>query len=74
MFGNVCRKPTILQDSRHNVRERVEADLTPGKEQVIGWRGKVVSAREPWVAVIAPDGNLAERREITGSVEGGAEK
>ncbi len=52
----------------------VEADLETGKEQTIGWRGKVVSAREPWVAVIFPEGHLAERQEITGSVQGGGEK
>jgi hypothetical protein len=42
-------------------------DLIPGSAREILWHARVVSPETPWVVVIAPDGNLAERQEATGA-------
>jgi len=34
--------------------------------QTIVWKGKVRSARTPWIAVVVPDGDTSQRREATG--------
>jgi hypothetical protein len=41
-------------------------ELQPGRPQVAVWRAKVVAGDTPWVAVVVPDGVLANRREISG--------
>jgi hypothetical protein len=41
-------------------------ELQPGRPQVAVWRVKVVAGDTPWVAVVVPDGVLANRREISG--------
>ena len=41
-------------------------DLDSGHAQVVEWKARIVSTGTPWVAVIVPDGSLADRRELTG--------
>jgi len=45
-----------------------EIALAPGKTGILEWHGRVISKRSPWFAVIVPDGDLAARKEATGSV------
>ena len=42
--------------------QRVE--LRFGQSKTLKWHAKKVSRKEPWVAVVVPDGHLAERKEI----------
>lgn len=46
-----------------------DVTLTPKTAQQLVWRGKVADAATPWFAVIVPDGEMAQRREVTGVVE-----
>jgi hypothetical protein len=48
--------------------------LKPTKPQTLSWRAKVISRTEPWVAVVVPNGDLAEREEVIGSIPQVAEK
>ena len=47
-----------------------EMNLTSAGAREIVWHAHVVSSTTPWVAVVIPDGTLAERREITGVISG----
>jgi len=49
---------------------QAEMNLTSASAHEIVWHAHVVSSTTPWVAVVIPDGNLAERREITGVING----
>jgi hypothetical protein len=44
-----------------------EVDLRSGGVGEAVWHARVVSPKNPWVAVVIPDGTLSERREITGA-------
>lgn len=44
-----------------------ELDLTSGSVREAVWHMRVVSPATPWVALVIPDGNLIERREVTGA-------
>jgi hypothetical protein len=44
-----------------------KVDLTSGKAQEAVWHAHILSADSPWVAVVIPDDDLAERREVTGA-------
>ena len=46
-----------------------EVQLEVGKPQTITWTAKMISAREPWVAVIVPNGDLSAREELVGGVK-----
>lgn len=39
-------------------------DVKVGQSGALTWHATKVSAREPWVVVVVPDSNLAERKEI----------
>jgi Glycosyl hydrolase family 9/Cellulase N-terminal ig-like domain len=49
---------------------RQEMNLTSAGAREIVWHAHVVSSTTPWVAVVIPDGTLAERREVTGVISG----
>jgi len=49
---------------------QAEMNLTSASAHEIVWHAHVVSSTTPWVAVVIPDGRLAERREITGVING----
>jgi hypothetical protein len=38
--------------------------LEAGVPQIINWAGNVIDLHEPWIAVLIPNGNLAERKEV----------
>ena len=46
-----------------------ELDLVSGKSQTIVIRGNMPQANTPWVAVLIPDGDLAQRHELTGTTK-----
>ncbi len=39
-------------------------NLVSDNSSVVQWTGKVIDPKEPWVAVVIPDGNLERRQEI----------
>jgi hypothetical protein len=39
-------------------------NLTSDNPTIIQWNGRVLNPREPWVAVVIPDDDLAKRKEI----------
>src|SRR4029077_10706793 len=49
---------------------QAEMNLTSASAREIVWHAHVVSSTTPWVSVVIPDGRLAERREITGVING----
>ena len=50
----------ILSDAERNLTLAKDA---PG---TVEWRGRIESREAPWVAVIIPDGDMSQRREIRG--------
>jgi hypothetical protein len=45
-----------------------ELDLGAGGSKAATWTAPVVNSRVPWVAVVIPDGNLSQRREVTSRI------
>ena len=43
---------------------RKELLLTPGKSGTLVWKGRKLSANAPWIAVVVPDGDIAQRKEL----------
>jgi hypothetical protein len=60
-FALRCDNLTVKETGKQ------EVDLTSGNAEIL-WRAQVTSAKTPWVAVVVPDDNLSERREVTGTV------
>jgi|YNPBryunderm2012_1023409.scaffolds.fasta_scaffold01584_4 hypothetical protein len=48
----------------------LDFELQPGERRTISVAAKVVSSNAPWVAVVIPDGNLRERKEVVGGLRG----
>jgi hypothetical protein len=46
-----------------------EVQLEAGKPQTVTWTAEMISAREPWVAVIVPNGDLSAREELVGGLK-----
>jgi hypothetical protein len=46
----------------------LELDLDANQTKAATWDGTVANAKAPWVAVVIPDDNLAQRREVTSTV------
>jgi hypothetical protein len=44
-----------------------EITLQPGTTRHVEWRAKIDAANTPWVAVIVPDDDLAQRKEVRGA-------
>ncbi|MDP4224592.1 MAG: glycoside hydrolase family 9 protein [Bacteroidota bacterium] len=44
--------------------------LKPGETMMLRWKGKMNATDEPWVAVIVPDDNFSNRKELTGAAGG----
>ena len=40
--------------------------LRPGTPQTVEWQAKRETADAPWVAVVIPDNDLSDRKEVTG--------
>jgi hypothetical protein len=43
--------------------------LKPGTSQTVIWRATLKSQDAPWIAVVVPDGDSSQRRELTGSMQ-----
>jgi hypothetical protein len=52
------------------VLDRPERTVTlqPGAPQTLVWRAKLASQDAPWMAVLLPDNDLSQRKELTGSL------
>jgi hypothetical protein len=46
-----------------------EVLLEAGKPQTIRWNAERISAKEPWVVVMVPNGDLSARQELVGGVK-----
>jgi len=46
----------------------VELNLAPGKPQTVVLRGRVSRTDAPWIAVVIPDDDFSQRRELTGTI------
>ncbi len=44
-----------------------EVTLRPGVAGTLEWRARIASPDTPWVAVVFPDDDLAQRKELTGA-------
>jgi hypothetical protein len=44
-----------------------EVTLRPGVAGTLEWRARIASPDTPWVAVVVPDDDLAQRKELTGA-------
>ena len=42
--------------------------LTPGREETVTWKLKVVAAEKPWAVVAIPDSNMSARQELSGTL------
>ncbi len=76
--GHVTLRVTAEGSGRHRLSVRANnltfseppdrhVTLTPGAAQTLVWRGKVSREDTPWVAVIIPNGDVAQKQELTGS-------
>jgi hypothetical protein len=75
--GELVIKVNALGNGRHNLSirtdnltlmsNRKELNLKPGTAASFEWRGKITSDDTPWVAVVVPDGNIDERKEVRGA-------
>jgi hypothetical protein len=45
-----------------------ELDLNKDAQTTAQWTASVVNAKAHWVAVVVPDGNLAQRREVAANI------
>jgi hypothetical protein len=43
-------------------------DLKRGAPQTVTWQGTMTSVNAPWIAVVTPDDDFAQRQEIVGAV------
>ena len=76
--GQVTLRVTARGDGAHTFALRVEnldvdareraVTLRPGAAQTVGWKGRMIARDEPWVAVVIPDGDAAQRRDAVGAL------
>ena len=76
-YGEVTITARIQGTGSHNFairtsnltikRSSKQVNLKSGSEITLEWHGKTVSLDEPWVAVIVPDNNLANHKELIGT-------
>ena len=60
---NVRAENLVVGDSSQ------ELDLAANEPKTTMWAGTVTNAKAPWVAVVIPDGNLGQRREVTSRID-----
>jgi hypothetical protein len=78
--GTVSIQVAVEGSGRHKVAIRADnlaltaperqLDLKPGAPQTIAWQGKMTSVEAPWIALVIPDDDPAQRKEATGSTKG----
>jgi Glycosyl hydrolase family 9/Cellulase N-terminal ig-like domain len=77
LAGQVTIKVTARGQGNHRFALRVEnlafldgvkeLMLLPGKAGRLEWRARVVSEDTPWLAVVVPDGDVSQRKELMGA-------
>lgn len=45
-------------------KPELTVDLNPFKAETVNWEADVISSKEAWIAVVVPDNNLANRKEL----------
>jgi hypothetical protein len=76
--GDVTIRVTARGDGAHvfalrvdnlhvDARERA-VTLQPGAARTVEWKARVIARDEPWVAVVVPDGDVAQRRDAVGAL------
>jgi Glycosyl hydrolase family 9/Cellulase N-terminal ig-like domain len=64
------RHTLVLRSDNLSVGESERViELKTGTLQKMEWRAKLKSSDAPWVAVVLPDNNFSQRKELTGSVQ-----
>ncbi len=58
---------TIKADNLKFTETIKEVTLKQGELKTIEWRAKIASTDEPWVALIIPDNDMQQRKEISGA-------
>src|SRR5690606_39224154 len=76
--GEVIIRVTARGDGAHVFALRVEnldvdareraVTLRPGAPRTVEWKGRMIARDEPWVAVVVPDGDVAQRRDAVGAL------
>jgi hypothetical protein len=78
--GSVTLRATVSGNGEHSFSARVDnlemeqpeqtVMLKAGTPQTIVWRAQVVRRDAPWIAVVIPDKDLTQKKELTGSLSG----
>ncbi len=63
-----CVRLTVRAHNLEVDRTKQEVKLEAGKPQTVTWTAQLLSTKEPWVAVIVPNGNLLEKKELIGGL------
>jgi hypothetical protein len=58
---------TLRADNLDVTRPARRVALRAGGETVVEWTGRLSRTDSPWVAVIIPDGDMAQRRDLFGT-------
>ncbi|HWZ03361.1 MAG TPA: glycoside hydrolase family 9 protein, partial [Mucilaginibacter sp.] len=76
--GDVTIKLTAMGNGLHHFSIRTDNLIIAGNSKTIrlkqgdssgfGWKGHITSSDTPWVAVVVPDDNLSQRKEVRGSL------
>jgi len=66
--GNGSHQFTIRSNNLAIKDPTKKTQLQPGVSVTLKWQGKISATDEPWVAVVVPDNDLANKKELTGSV------
>jgi hypothetical protein len=66
--GNGSHHFNIRMDNLMIADSSKTIQLKPGNTLTFEWKGRIISPDEPWVAVIVPDNDLSQRKEIRGAV------
>jgi hypothetical protein len=63
------RHSFVVRSDNLTLKEPTKQEIafTSGNTSEVVWHAQVVSSETPWVAVIIPDGDQSERREVTGT-------
>jgi hypothetical protein len=69
LAGTGSTRLTLRTSNLNVVNPEQTVQLEAGKPQTITWSAQTISAREPWVAVIVPNGDLSAREELVGGVK-----
>jgi hypothetical protein len=66
--GNGSHHFNIRTDNLTLTATPKQINLKAGTTTNVEWQGRITSSNTPWVAVIVPDNNMAQRKEIRGAV------